>query len=143
MSNSERIDWKALDEDAFAAAEAQLLGTPPQPAPTRQAMPDSEVREFESRIFSDEAHDSKSSAVRDYEAREAAHKEAHREMVLDRLRMAAKAAGVKGWSNLDGVPLDTIALEPSSGYPLAVSIQGLVEFMREREARQTVQRRGK
>ncbi len=143
MSNSERIDWKTLDADAFAAAEAQLLGNTPKLPADRAAMTGSEVREFESRIFADEAHDSKSSAVRDYEAREAAHKEAHTEMVLDRLRMAAKAAGVKGWSNLDGVPLDTIALEPSTGYPLTVSIQGLVGFMREREAKQTVQRRGK
>ncbi len=144
MSNSsERIDWKTLDEEAFAAAEAQLLGNTPKPRPDRAVMTDSEVMEFESRIFADERSDAKSSAVRDYEAREAAHKEAHTEMVLDTLRRAAKAAGVKGWSNLDGVPLDTIAIEPSTGYPLNASINGLVGFMREREAKQTVQRRGK
>jgi len=137
MSNSERIDWKTLDADAFAAAEAQLLGNTPKLPADRAAMTDGEVREFESRIFADERSDAKSSAVRDYEAREAAHKEAHTQMVLDTLRRAAKAAGVKCWSNLDGVPLDTIALQPETGYPLNASINGLVDFMREREAKQT------
>lgn len=141
MDSSKRIDWKTLDAEAFAAAEEQLLGNTPKPRPDRAAMTESEVREFESRIFADERWDTKSPAVRDYETREVARKEAHTEMVLDRLRMAAKAAGIKSWSNLDGVPLDELALDPETGYPLSVSIQSLVGFMRDREARQPVERR--